>query len=687
MSLRRVAVRFGLAALSGAVLAAALPPAAAAAAERAPPDFIDGPVFVRHYDADNDLLTAGLGWDGIAGPAPAVSNPPTAPELRRLSIYNSMRGLLSTSPTEGYGSVYAKHGPVPGTEYLAFVRGSDGSASATLLVQVPDRLDTDRPCLVTAPSSGSRGIYGAISNAEVAFEHGCAVAYTDKGTGIGFHDLTPDVVYNLVGKAKPSGDTQRAHFRVEETRALNQFKRRFPHRIAVKHAHSGENPERLWGSFVLQSIRFGIWAMNNHPDRPDRPWTHEDIRIVAAGVSNGGGAALLAAEQDRAGLIDGIVVSEPQVQPRRGRFTILDRGEPVRSHSRSLYDVTTFMDVYADCAGVDTNAVTPAPPGVARCAELSERGLLNAVTLIGQVQEARNRIHRFGLLPDADGLLPSHASLHLWRILAPVYGNSYARARIADHLCKTSFASTDGDGDPVAWDAANRGKAFSAANGLPAGALVNPTNGPFIVNDAADPPKNELTSPDLNLDGALCWRALATGRAEPTPVLPPEAAHRAARRGIAEVRASGDLQGKPAIILHGRKDALVAPNHSSRAYFGLNQLVEGRNSRARYIEIVYGNHFDAFIPLYPALGAPGETLVAAHGYFNQAVDLMLRHLDDNGETQLPGSQAFAATEETCPFPTDPPRADRIRFRDSDHTLIIPEGEPPECAVDLPTASE
>jgi hypothetical protein len=42
-------------------------------------------------------------------------------------------------------------------------------------------------------------------------------------------------------------------------------------------------------------------------------------------------------------------------------------------------------------------------------------------------------------------------------------------------------------------------------------------------------------------------------------------------------------------------DALIAPNHNSRAYFGLNQLVEGPRSRARYIEIVNGNHFDAFI--------------------------------------------------------------------------------------------
>ena len=56
---------------------------------------------------------------------------------------------------------------------------------------------------MTAPSSGSRGIYGAISIAEVAFKRGCAVAYTDKGTGIGYHDLSDGVAYDMVGQSRP----------------------------------------------------------------------------------------------------------------------------------------------------------------------------------------------------------------------------------------------------------------------------------------------------------------------------------------------------------------------------------------------------------------------------------------------------------------------------------------------------
>ncbi|MDQ3560742.1 MAG: D-(-)-3-hydroxybutyrate oligomer hydrolase, partial [Pseudomonadota bacterium] len=333
---RRLRNATSILAASAAILAAGLP---AFAADQPPPAFIEGPVSIRHFGDDNDLLTAGLGWSGIQnGVAPAVSDPPTPDELRRLAIYTSMRGLISTSATEGFGSIYGTLGPVSGAEYMAFVKGADGPA-ATVLVQIPDNLNTTRPCIVTAPSSGSRGIYGAISNAEVAFKNGCAVAYTDKGTGVGFHDLTRDVVYDLDGTARRSSGTPLAQFRAEATPALAAFKAEFPHRIAMKHAHSGQNPERDWGKFVLLSIRFALWAVNDNRVDGGRNWTPADVRVVAAGVSNGGGAALVAAEEDEFGLIDGIVVSEPQVQPRRGDFVIRDRGGELRAHSRGLYDI------------------------------------------------------------------------------------------------------------------------------------------------------------------------------------------------------------------------------------------------------------------------------------------------------------------------------------------------------------
>src|SRR3546814_1144686 len=48
-----------------------------------------------------------------------------------------------------------------------------------------------RPCIVLGPSSGSRGVYGAIGTAgEWGLKKGCAVALSDTGKGMGLHDLT-----------------------------------------------------------------------------------------------------------------------------------------------------------------------------------------------------------------------------------------------------------------------------------------------------------------------------------------------------------------------------------------------------------------------------------------------------------------------------------------------------------------
>ena len=75
---------------------------------------------------------------------------------------------------------------------------------------------------------------------------------------------------------------------------------------------------------------------------------------------------------------------------------------------------------------------------------------------------------------------------------------------------------------------------------------------------------------DLNVDGALCLRGLLTGS---------DASALALQRGIRETLRNGNLQRKPAIIVHGRADALIPVNHSSRPYTALNKRVEGRHSQ------------------------------------------------------------------------------------------------------------
>src|SRR5512145_1241885 len=132
-------------------------------------------VTVNRYDGvSDDLLTAGLGWDGLAGAAPAVSSPPTAAELRRLAIWNNYRALVDITSGGGYGRLYGPNvalngsadpsagaGKIAGSEHITQLAGG-GFAAATVMVQIPSRFDPAAACIVTATSSGSRGVYGAI---------------------------------------------------------------------------------------------------------------------------------------------------------------------------------------------------------------------------------------------------------------------------------------------------------------------------------------------------------------------------------------------------------------------------------------------------------------------------------------------------------------------------------------------
>ena len=156
-----------------------------------------GAVAQINYDGNSDdLLTAGLGKTGIAGALPAYADPtrPTAAELRRAAIYTSYRALLDMTAAGGYGTLYGPNvasdgtvttseGRIAGSETIAFSDDGSGAKNVTLMVQLPASFDPANPCIVTATSSGSRGVYGAMSTGEWGLKKGCAVAYSDKGTG------------------------------------------------------------------------------------------------------------------------------------------------------------------------------------------------------------------------------------------------------------------------------------------------------------------------------------------------------------------------------------------------------------------------------------------------------------------------------------------------------------------------
>ncbi len=632
------------------------------------PHFIKGTVHHAYYDGlSDDLLTAGLGVGGIAGTAPPVADPtqPTAAELRRLAIYNNYRALVDVSSGGGFGRLYGPNikadgsdgqGLISGHEYLAYADNGRGRRNVTLMVQVPDSFNPEEPCIVTAPSSGSRGVYGAIGTAgDWGLKNGCAVAYTDKGTGTGAHNLQDDTV-TLIDGTRVSATTagQESHFtaRLTESRR-NDFNAATPNRYAVKHAHSQKNPEAQWGRNVLQSVKFAFYLLNelHGAEGPGgkklKNITPGNTIVIASSVSNGGGSSLRAAEQDRHGLIDGVAVSEPNVNPRYDAgFTIVQgNGTPLRDHSRSLLDYTSLLAIYQGCAnGAASNAGAPFNfvNGDNVCASLHAKGLLSSTNLADQAEEAQQIINNYGVLSEQNRLQPSHWFVNVPQAITMAYANTYGRFSVARNLCGFSYGAVDATGVPTPLDPAAEALLFGTSNGIP------PTGGVDLINNNAvgGPTQYRLAiSPgsatqDQSLDNLLCLRGLTTSH-DPVSNKPLRGMDLwnswRVRFGISQVRAKGDLNGKPAVIVTGRNDAILPPNHTSRAYYGLNQRKEGNGSRLRYYEITNAHHLDAF-NAFPGFN---DHYIPLHHYFIQAMDMMFDHLR-NG-TPLPPSQVIHTT--------------------------------------------
>ena len=415
--------------------------------------------------------------------------------------------------------------------------------------------------------------------------------------------------------------------------------------MATKHAHSQINPERLWGEFGLQGIEFAFWALNDH--FRGKHFSRKNTIVIAAGASNGGGMALRALEDDRDGLIDAVVVTEPQISPQDGRFVIkFGTDAPFDPAGRSLYDSMTLMSVFAACAAHAPGASgtllfgPQTPLGVNRCTSLREKGLISGDTLADQAESARARIREHGYAAAQDWGIASHDTLGLWRALQVTYANAFGRFAIQDNVCGMSFAAIDATGRPAPLAADAAARLFADSSGVPGTGGVNviadqAANAPILENLAISRSTNRQ---DLNIDSALCYRALETGKGLES--VEDFFNHLRVRFGTREVAATGKLRGKPTIIIHGRRDALVFPNLHSRAYYALNQEREGHRSRASYIEVSTGQHFDAFISSL-FLGPTGAQFVPLHYYFVLAMDSMYAHLTSGAP--LPPPQVVRPT--------------------------------------------
>lgn len=606
-----------------------------------------GTITRADYDGKtNDLLTAGLGKTGLAGATPAYANAeqPTPLELRRNAIYANYRAVLDIAANSGYGTLYGPNvdasgnvgtgeGLVAGSEYIAYADDGTGRKNVTLMVQVPASFDPDRACIVTGTSSGSRGIYGAIgSSGEWGLKKGCAVAYADKGSGTGLYVFEDDSVNLQNGvRAGRVAAGKNALFAPD----LNDADRlawasAYPNRIAFKHAHSQQNPEKDWGKVTLQAVEMAYYVLNERYGVLARDGSSRLVRLtpkntitIASSISNGAGSALLAAEQDTKGLIHGVAASEPQIQPAASNaYSVRQGGVLVANPGRALFDYATYAALYQPCiAAVAGNA--------GRCTALVSKGLLNGADLAAQQVDAKQRLRAYGWLADSDPLQAAHAGTNI--LVAVTYAYAYGKFSVTDNVCGFTFAQTDGSGNPIAFTTAQKAASFAAQNGILGNVVYENSVGGAKVYTAGVSPSTSLA--DQSLDGFLCLRGLATGRdAVSGATLQGTLATQSVRvrAGMAEVAASGKLQGKPAIIVHGRSDTLIPVNHASRAYLGLNAAVEGANSQLRYIEVSNANHFDSFSSALPTL------IVPLHVYLNRALDAMYAHL--NAKQALPPSQ-------------------------------------------------
>ncbi|KAF1710702.1 hydrogenase [Pseudoxanthomonas kalamensis DSM 18571] len=525
------------------------------------------PQRITEYRGSDDLLTAGLGIDGLRAmtpPAFADAEHPTAAELRRRAIWSNWRGIADLSPTGGYGQLYGSTASVPGREYAAFARLPGAKQPHRVLVQVPDAFDTGKRCVLVAPASGSRGVYGAIAVAGAwGLPKGCAVAYTDKGAGSDYVDLDSGQGARLDGTLAAADAGDELGFAPDAPAGASG--------VAFKHAHSQDNPEADWGRHVKQAAEFALAALDEALPQA-APFTFDNTRIVAVGISNGGGAVLRAAELD-GDWLDAVVAGEPNIY--------------VDSHGgRPLYDFSTEAALLMPCALLHLPADSlPQPPlraqveplWQARCAALQAAGLVQGADVAAQARSAYEQLHDRGWADETLHTGVLSVGFDLWRAVAVTYASAYGRYGVGEHPCGYAFSAQNPDFSPRAATAAERAAWWPDAAGIP------PGNGVGIVD-------TRLAPPDFTLPGLQCLRDLYVGQGE--------AADRV-REGIAATRAGMPRKGLPVVVVHGTDDGLVPPAFTSAPYVAAAQAA-GRD--VRYWQVRNGEHFDAFLAL-PAYGA------------------------------------------------------------------------------------
>ena len=550
---------------------------------------------VSEHRHDDDLITAGLGLNGLmaAAPKPADPDHPSSAELRRLAFHNAWNSLSALSPAGGIGGLLVELPNQPGLEFAAFRTLPGHRHPARLLMQLPDSFPSDNPCLVVVPASGSRSVHGGIPLAAPwAGQHDCAVVYTDKGAGTDFFDYLEGHGVGLSGQRTAMGD-EVLGFEPDDAEV-----RLGTSAVAMAHAHSGDHPEADWGRFVLDAARFGLEVLNESLDGEFNP---ANTRIIAAGLSNGGGAVLRAAEQDEDGLLDGVMALMPNISP------------PGVPH---LYDYGTLAALYQPCTLADAEATMDMPlgnpllvaAGQQRCQSLAESGLLEAP----EAGLAREVLRSAGFDDPALELGTVNIALDLWRTVAAGYASAYLRRDAFSMPCRFQMSASQAtDAQRNTWWATHSG--------------IGPGGGIDMLD-------RMVSGQDSALPGIRCLRGLWTGQEEESQTL---------REAVEATRASARLPTIPVLIVHGRNDGLIPAALSSRPYV---EQARRQGSQVVYWEVENAQHFDAL------LNAPGldQRLVPILPYGWAGLEHVRAVLDDEIE---PGSDRQF---ETTPAPAGQP---------------------------------
>jgi len=339
-------------------------------------------------------------------------------------------------------------------------------------------------------------------------KHGCAVAYTDAGKGIGYHDLASDKVNLIDGRLVSRASAGNlAHFASDLTgAALAAYNAAFPNRIAYKHVHSQQNPEKDWGQNVLDSIRLAFWALNEEYSPVDaasgkktRTIKPENTIVIASSISNGGAESLQALEQDTDGLIDGLAVAEPNAQPKSmSGVTVNFNSAAVPNAGKPLIDYFTYRMLYEVCASISASAQAPngIRPGwfgfgtdplgsgltqvggvelktiaTNRCQSLADKGLVTGNTTALQADAALAKMQAYGWSDPLSNAL--HASHYRLADVYVTFGYvvAYGKFSVGDNVCGLSLANVNATGD-VAPQAATQTLLF-ATRQHPRGTLRN----------------------------------------------------------------------------------------------------------------------------------------------------------------------------------------------------------------------